>query len=98
MSSKSFTTLADPEIMAAIGARLRSLRGRVTQAQAAELAGLTRQTVSRAEAGDNPTLLTIIRLLRSYGRLDALEGFIPAPGVSPMALLREHRGGWSLHA
>lgn len=98
MPPKSFTIIADPEIMTALGARLRALRGRVTQAEAAERAGLTRQTVSRAEAGDNPTLLTIVRLLRAYGRLDALQGFIPAPEVSPMALLREHRGGWSLHA
>lgn len=83
--------------MAALGVRLRMLRGRVTQAEAGGRAGLTRQTVSRAEAGDNPTLLTIIRLLRAYGRLDALEEFIPSPSLSPMSLLREHGGGWSLH-
>lgn len=83
----------DPEILRQLGrrlGRLRKARG-VTQAEAAELAGLDRTTVSRAERGDNPTLLTVVRLLRVYGRVSALDSFIPEPEVSPMALIR---GGW----
>jgi transcriptional regulator with XRE-family HTH domain len=80
--------MPDPEILSDLGLRLRVLRGKMDQATTAQLAGLTRSTVSRAEHGDNPTLLTIVRLLRAYGRLNALEAFIPAPIVSPMALLR----------
>lgn len=80
----------DPEVLDLIGGRLRGLRkaSGFTIAEAAERAGLARKTVSRAEKGDNPTLLTLVRLLRVYGRLSALDQFIPEPEVSPMALLR----------
>lgn len=80
----------EPEILDLIGSRLRGLRkaSGLTMAEAAERAGLARKTVSRAENGDNPTLLTLVRLLRVYGRLSALEQFVPEPEVSPMALLR----------
>lgn len=88
------STRTDPEILAELGRRLAGLRKSrdLTQARAAERAGLDRTTVSRAEHGDNPTLLTVVRLLRVYGRLDALDAFIPEPDVSPMALIRSTRG------
>ena len=89
MAYISYVERPDPAILQDIGRRLRALRGDRHQQEAADLAGLTRQTVARAEHGDNPTLLTLIRLLRAYGRLGALESFIPEPEVSPMALLRE---------
>lgn len=84
------TARPDPEIMAELGhrmARIRRTRG-LTQTEAAEQAGLGRATVSRAERGENPNLLTLVRLLRVYGRLDALDAFLPEPEVSPMALIR----------
>ena len=91
MMHKSIVETTDPEILAELGRRLRVLRKsrRLTIQAAAERAGLDRATVSRAEHGDNPTLLTVLRLLRVYGRLGALEAFIPEPEVSPMALIRE---------
>jgi transcriptional regulator with XRE-family HTH domain len=80
----------DPAIMAEIGRRLRGLRDAtgLNQSEVADRAGLDRTTVSRAEQGDNPTLLTLVRLLRVYGRLDALETFIPVAEVSPLEILR----------
>ena len=83
----------DPAIMAEIGQRLRGLRDAtgLSQAAVAERAGLNRTTVSRAEQGDNPTLLTLIRMLRVYGRMDALETFIPVAEVSPMEIIRRQR-------
>lgn len=88
------TTAPDPEILAALGGRLRALRkaSGLTMEEAAERAGLARKTLSRAEHGENPTLLTLVRLLRVYNRLPALEQFIPEPEVSPMALLRDREG------
>lgn len=87
------TDRPDAEVLAEIGQRLARLRkaSGLNQAEAAERAALDRSTVSRAEQGDNPTLLTVVRLLRVYGRLPALESFIPEPGVSPMQLVREAR-------
>jgi putative transcriptional regulator len=88
------TPRTDPEILAELGRRLARLRKGVglNQADAAARAGLDRTTVSRAERGDNPTLLTVVRLLRVYGRLPALDAFIPEPDVSPMALIRGRVG------
>jgi DNA-binding XRE family transcriptional regulator len=78
--------LTDRELMEVLGrrlARLREARG-LTQVEAAERAALSRRTVHRAENGINPTLLTIVRLLRVYGRMDALNGLVPdAPEFSP---------------
>ena len=94
MGAFSRTGVTDREVMQELGSRLRSLREaqRLTRVETAERAGLSRRTVSRAEEGHNPTLLTVVRLLRLYGRLAALEDFIPEPEVSPMAILRSKRG------
>ena len=90
---KDDITGADPEVLREVGGRLRALRKArgLTLADTAEATGLHPTTVSRAEHGDNPTLLTVIRLLRAYGRLAAIESFIPESEVSPMALVRQHR-------
>lgn len=85
--------MPDADILQTLGRRLRRLRKTrgLSQAEAAEQAGVDRTTVSRAERGDNPNLLTVVRLLRVYGRIGALDAFIPEPDVSPMALVREAR-------
>jgi transcriptional regulator with XRE-family HTH domain len=93
MSDFRYSNANDSEILAEIGSRLRSLRKarKLTQTEAADRAGLGRHTLYRAEQGDNPTLTTILRLLRVYGRLDAVEGFIPLIEISPMERLKERR-------
>ena len=93
MNDMRYTSAPDAEILRSIGQRLGALRKArgLTQAEAAERAGLGRNTLYRAEQGDNPTLQTVIRLLRVYGRLEALDAFIPEPEVSPMARLRARR-------
>lgn len=93
MSSKTYISSTDREVLQSVGERLRALRKArgLTQEEAAERAGLARSTVVEVEKGENPTLQTVIRLLRGYGRLAALEDFIPTPEVSPMARLRERK-------
>jgi len=90
MSRISYTSATDREIMAGIGSRLASLREarRLTMVQAAERAAISRRTLYRAERGENPTVLTLIRILRVYGRLEALESFIPEPEMSPLEYMR----------
>ncbi len=87
------TTLTDGELMEHLGRRLRGLREAqgLTAIEAAAQAGLSRRTVYRAEQGLNPTLLTLVRLLRLYGQVDALRGLVPEPEISPMALLERGR-------
>jgi hypothetical protein len=51
-------------------------------------ARLNRNTVMNAEAGKNPRLATIVRLLRVLGRLDGVESFLPAPAISPLDELK----------
>lgn len=91
MGRISLISATDGEVMVWLGERLRALREtrRLTSIQAAAQAGLSRRTVYRAEHGENPTLLTIVRLLRLYGRVEALAEFLPEPEISPMALLEE---------
>ncbi len=93
MGHLSYTSATDREVMQELGRRLVALREsqRLTMLEAAERAALSRQTLYRAERGQNPTLVTIVRLLRVYGRLAALESFIPEPEISPMAVLEERR-------
>jgi transcriptional regulator with XRE-family HTH domain len=93
MSHSGLEARTDGEIMAELGDRLQALRKLqgLNQEEAAAQADLSRRTVSRAEQGENPQLATVIRLLRVYGRLAALESFIPEPSVSPMTLLNRRR-------
>jgi transcriptional regulator with XRE-family HTH domain len=85
--------MPDPEILRELGRRLRALRKArgLSAEQAAEGAGLGRRTVHRAEAGRNPTLATVVRLLRLYGEVGALERLVPEPELSPMALIEAQR-------
>jgi transcriptional regulator with XRE-family HTH domain len=86
----SFSQFTDLEILAELGRRLRRLRlqQNVTQGDLAVEAGISPRTVRNVEQGEDVQLSTVIRMLRSLGRLDALDAFLPAPGVSPMELLR----------
>ncbi|MEO6709151.1 MAG: helix-turn-helix domain-containing protein [Planctomycetota bacterium] len=90
MSNISLNTATDGEVMRMLGERLRGLRESqgLTMSLAADEAGLARRTVYRAEQGQNPTLETVVRLLRLYGRINALAEFAPEPEASPMALIR----------
>lgn len=90
----SHTPGTDPEILQELGRRLRAHRKarRLTLLEAAQRTGLSPRTVHRAESGKNPTLLTLIRLLRLYGELGSLEGVLREPEVSPMAILEKRRG------
>ncbi|HKJ92303.1 MAG TPA: helix-turn-helix transcriptional regulator [Longimicrobiales bacterium] len=89
------SSMTDAEVLAELGRRLRRYRldrQGESSVSVAEAAGLSRVTVEKAERGGNPTLETLVRLLRAYGRLDALEAFLPEPTVSPMEVLRRGTG------
>lgn len=94
--------MTDHEITREIGRRLRAyrLRQNLGVVDVAARAGLNRNTVLNAEAGANPGLETVVGILRALGSLDAIDAFLPAPGLSPLQLMkragkprqRAHRG------
>ncbi|HLV25437.1 MAG TPA: helix-turn-helix transcriptional regulator [Gemmatimonadales bacterium] len=83
-------TLTTGEILRELGHRLRAYRLQQNQTleHIAEQAGVSYRTAQRAEAGENPTLSTVVKLLRALGRLDALENFMPQPLVSPLEMVK----------
>ncbi len=87
-------TLTDQAALRELGARLRQRRldANVSQAVVASKVGLGRRTIQRLEDGEDTTLSTLIRVLRYYGLLDALDRLIPEPGPDPLALLESRRG------
>ena len=79
---------ATGEILRELGERLRRLRlqDNTTVSELAEKAGLGERTIGRAEAGENTSLESLVKLLRALGRLDGLEAMLPEPLVSPIQL------------
>lgn len=82
--------LSDKAAMVLIGERIQRerLNQNLTQQELAERAGLGVRTVRSLEAGQKPTVETLIRVLRALGRLATLNTFLPEPGPSPLQLAR----------
>lgn len=76
------------EVLQEIGERLRGyrLQQNRTLDEVATAAGVGLRTAQRAEAGQRPTLATLVKLLRALGRLEALDAFLPPPLVSPLQM------------
>jgi len=88
---KTLGSNTDKETLRELGSRLRSyrLQQNLGMTDVARRAGLNRNTIVNAEAGRNPRLGTVVRLLRVYGRLEALDSFLPKPTISPLQLVRD---------
>jgi len=82
--------LSDKAAMALIGERIQRerLNQNLTQAGLAERAGIGVRTVRSLEAGQKPTVETLIRALRGLGKLGALDALLPEPGLSPLQLAK----------
>jgi transcriptional regulator with XRE-family HTH domain len=88
--------LSNSQIEQDLGKRLKEhrLNLNLSQAEVAKRSGLSRRTITAIEHGEGSTLSTLIALLRALGALDTLEGFLPDPGISPIAMLKlrdDHR-------
>lgn len=81
-------TSSTTEILHDLGTRLQRFRlqQNITVEDLASASGVSERTINRAEAGDNATLATVVKLLRALGRLDALDTFLPEPLPSPMEM------------
>ena len=82
--------IADKAILQELGQRLahRRVALGITQADAAEQAGVGKRTIERIEAGGDTQLSTLIRLLRVLDIMDHLEQLVPGISISPMELLK----------
>lgn len=85
--------LTDEAVLVELGQRLGRLRlqRNQTQAQLADEAGVNRKAVARLEAGEPVQLVTIVRVLRALGSLDAVDSLLPEAQPSPVELV-ERRG------
>ena len=84
-------SLTDEAILKEIGERLTRTRLELnlTQAQLAEMAGISKRTLERLESGASATQLTsFIRACRSLGLLERLDLFLPTPKASPVEQLK----------
>ena len=83
--------LSDDALLQELAQRLVQQRvaNKLTQAQLAKQAGISKRTLERVEAGLSTQLVTFIRILRVLGLVDRLEQLVPLPDMSPMALLEE---------
>jgi len=82
--------MSDEAVLAELGQRFarRRIDLGLTQAQAAEEAGIGKRTIERIEAGGDTQITTLIRLLRVLDLADELNRLAPEPGPRPMDLLK----------
>jgi transcriptional regulator with XRE-family HTH domain len=73
-----------------LGSQMRDLRLRrnIDQRQLAEQAGVALNAVKNLENGRGATLSSLVKVLRSLGRVDWLETLAPTVGISPMQILK----------
>lgn len=78
------------DVMAEVGDRLRRFRLQQNRRlqEVAKAAGVGLRTAVRAEAGENPTLATLVKLLRALDRLETLDAFLPPALPSPIAMAK----------
>ncbi|MDA0990079.1 MAG: helix-turn-helix transcriptional regulator [Verrucomicrobia bacterium] len=82
--------MSDKAVMALIGERIQKerLNQNLTQVELAQRAGIGVRTLGSLEAGEKFTIATLIRVMRALGKLAALDGFLPEPGLSPLQLAK----------
>jgi transcriptional regulator with XRE-family HTH domain len=85
-----YLTKSDLAWQQELGTRLQAhrLNQNLSQAELAVTTGLARKTITNLETGHGGTLLTLIAVLRGLGLLNQLDTFIPAPGPSPIQLMK----------
>jgi transcriptional regulator with XRE-family HTH domain len=89
---KIIDDVSDEAILRELGQRLARIRldRNLTQAQLAELAGLSKRTVERLESGEVATQLSgFVRVCRALDLLERLETMVPELAPSPIVQLKQ---------
>jgi transcriptional regulator with XRE-family HTH domain len=82
--------LSDKAILTELGERIARSRIdlQLTQAEAAERAGVSKRTLERIESGASAQMSSLIRIMRVLELLPRLDLTFPETGPTPMELLR----------
>lgn len=82
--------LSDKAVLSLVGERIQRerLNRNLSQVELAERAGVAARTLRYLEAGGQTTVETLVRILRALGKMDALDSFLPKPGLSPLQLAK----------
>jgi putative transcriptional regulator len=83
-------SLNDKAVLEELGERLAQTRleRNLSQERLATEAGVSKATIERLEAGEPVKSTSLIRVLRSLGRLEALDHLLPEPLPSPIERIR----------
>ena len=83
-------SMTTEEWEATLGRQLRNLRLRqnVDQRQLAEQAGVALNVVKNLEAGKGATVKSLVKVLRTLGRIDWLDNLAPEVSISPLQMLK----------
>jgi putative transcriptional regulator len=83
-------SLSDSAVLEELGERLARTRleRNLSQERLANEAGVSKATIERLEAGEPVKSTSLIRALRSLGRLEALDQLLPEPLPSPIERIR----------
>ncbi len=86
----NFGEISDSAVLTELGERVRQerLNQNRTQTEIAETARVGLNVIKRLESGEGCTLSSLVRILRALGKVDELDNFLPAPGISPIELAR----------
>ncbi|MEP7243409.1 MAG: helix-turn-helix transcriptional regulator [Gammaproteobacteria bacterium] len=89
------TEATDAAILGQLGSRLarHRLQRNMTQAQAATVAGLSKRTVERIEAGESTQLTNLVRLFRALGLDQQFAALVPELPPSPIQQLDSRSKG-----
>lgn len=82
--------LTDEQVLTELGQRITKIRlaRNWTQAELAQIAGVSKHTVERLEAGESLQLTNLIRLCRALDLLAGFDALIPVPKPSPIVQLK----------
>jgi transcriptional regulator with XRE-family HTH domain len=82
--------LTDMAVLQEIADRLerRRIDARLTQAQLADEAGISKRTVERIEAGHSADFVLLLRVLRVLKLFETLDQLVPDLPQSPLVLLK----------
>jgi len=85
-----YNNFTNEQVLQELTRRVKQLRlnQNITQDDLAKRSGVHVQTIKNFESGKSTKVITLIQILRAFGELNALDAFIPDPGISPIELLK----------